>query len=134
MPFFGGEERTESEIRLPKAPIVSVSRTDWLWNAVLPEGWTRDHEVVNVSGPNAVDLSDLEYPETVVVIGGLDPLQDWQRRYYQWLKRSGKKVELIEYPNMFHAFYVFPGLPEAAQLITQLKHFVAYRISSSTAE
>lgn len=128
-PFFGGEERTESEIRFPNGPIVSVDRTDWLWKAFLPEGSNRDHEAINVSGPNAVDLTKLEFPATVVVIAGLDPLQDWQRGYYQWLRKSGKEAELMEYPNMFHAFYVFPELPEAAQLITQLNHFVTDRIS-----
>ncbi|KAJ8765356.1 hypothetical protein K2173_012053 [Erythroxylum novogranatense] len=123
-PFFGGEERTESEIRLKETPLVSVERTDWLWKAFLPEGEDRDHYAVNVSGRNAEDITALEYPETVVVVGGLDPLQDWQRRYYEWLKKSGKKVTLLEYPNMFHAFYVFPELPLSSHLFTQMKSFV----------
>ncbi|URE10986.1 gibberellin receptor [Musa troglodytarum] len=37
-PYFGGEERTEAELRLVGAPLVSVERTDWLWRAFLPEG------------------------------------------------------------------------------------------------
>ncbi|XP_015879632.3 probable carboxylesterase 18 [Ziziphus jujuba] len=124
-PFFGGEERTESEIRLAKAPLVSLARTDWLWKVFLPEGSNRDHPASNVSGPNAVDISGSGgYPDTLVFVGGLDPLQDWQRRYWEWLTRSGVKAELVEYPNMIHAFYVFPELPQAHQLITQVKHFV----------
>nr|WIV69117.1 PUCXE40 protein [Pyrus ussuriensis] len=39
-PFFGGEERVESEIRLHGAPLVSVARTDWLWKVFLPDGRT----------------------------------------------------------------------------------------------
>ncbi|TQE06318.1 hypothetical protein C1H46_008087 [Malus baccata] len=124
-PFFGGEERVESEIRLHGAPLVSVARTDWLWKVFLPDGSDRDHEAANPSGPNAVDIAGLEYPNTLVFTGGLDPLQDWQRRYYQWLKKSGKEAKLIEYPNMVHAFYVFPELPESNQLIDQVKDFIA---------
>ncbi|KAK4283245.1 hypothetical protein QN277_000219 [Acacia crassicarpa] len=123
-PFFGGEERTKSEIRLSDAPLVSVERTDWIWKVFLPEGSNRDHEAVNVSGPNAVDISGMDYPDTIVFVGGFDPLQDWQRRYYEWLKKSGKEAELMEYPDSIHAFYVFPELPEASKLISQVKDFI----------
>uniref|UniRef100_A0A7N2MTN3 Alpha/beta hydrolase fold-3 domain-containing protein n=1 Tax=Quercus lobata TaxID=97700 RepID=A0A7N2MTN3_QUELO len=91
----------------------------------------KDHEAVNVSGPKAVDISGLEYPETVVFVGGFDPLQDRQRSYYEWLKKSGKQARLIEYPNMMHAFYVFPELPESSQLIAQVKDFVSHKCKTS---
>lgn len=45
-PFFGGEERTESELKLAGAPLISVKRTDWMWKAFLPHGYNRDHQVV----------------------------------------------------------------------------------------
>ncbi|KAK7314850.1 hypothetical protein VNO77_33378 [Canavalia gladiata] len=128
-PFFGGEERTESELRLEGSPLVSVPRTDWLWKVMLPDGSDRDHGAANVSGPNAEDLSGLDYPDTLVFVGGFDPLQDWQRRYYEWLRKSGKKAELIEYPNMIHAFYVFPDMPESVQLISQVKDFITKRLA-----
>ncbi|KAF7124802.1 hypothetical protein RHSIM_Rhsim12G0086300 [Rhododendron simsii] len=126
-PFFGGEERTDSEKRL--SLLVSMDRTDWLWNAFLPSGEAaaagRDHEAINVCGPRAADISKVDqFPATVVFVGGLDALQDWQRRYYEWLKRSGKEAYLVEYPNMFHAFYIFPELPESRELISQVTEFV----------
>lgn len=130
-PFFGGEERTEAEKKMVRSHFISVTRTDWMWRAFLPpppDGggavMNRDHEAINVSGPRAVDLSALDFPATMVVVGGLDPLQDWQRRYYHWLKRCGKEAYLLEYPDMIHAFYVFPELPQAAQLISQVKDFI----------
>lgn len=123
-PFFGGEERTEAESGIVGSFLVSMPRTDWLWRVFLPEGSNRDHPAVNVSGPNCLDISGMAFPETVVFVGGFDPLKDWQRRYYEWLKKSGKEASLIEYPNMVHAFYVFPELPEATQLIMQVKDFV----------
>ncbi|KAL5581192.1 hypothetical protein UlMin_013634 [Ulmus minor] len=120
-PFFGGEERTESELRLKKPILVSVERTDWMWKAFLPKGSNRDHEAAN---PKGMDITAIDYPATVVIVGGLDPLQDWQRRYYERLKESGKEATLIEYPNMIHAFYVFPELPEASRVIELIKDFV----------
>ncbi|PRQ22433.1 putative carboxylesterase [Rosa chinensis] len=90
-PFFGGEERTESETRLKSVPLVNVERTDWMWKAFLQEGSDRDHPVVNVFGPNEVDISGVDFPETIVFVGGFDPLQDWQKRYYEGLKKRGTK-------------------------------------------
>ena len=128
-PFFGGEERTEAEIRLEGSPLVSMARTDWMWKVFLPDGSNRDHGAVNVSGPNAEDISGLDYPDTLVFVGGVDPLNDWQKRYYDWLKKCGKNAQLIEYPNMIHAFYLFPDLPEASQLIIQVKDFINNTVS-----
>ncbi|KAI3450943.1 hypothetical protein Pfo_007608 [Paulownia fortunei] len=124
-PFFGGEERTKSEIELAEVDvIVSIRRTDWMWNAFMLHGMDRDHEVINVSGPRAADISKLDFPATMVVAAGFDSLKDWQTRYYEWLKKSGKEAYLVEYPNMIHAFYVFPELPESGQLISDTKQFM----------
>ncbi|OIW07905.1 hypothetical protein TanjilG_20006 [Lupinus angustifolius] len=130
-PFFGGEERTASEIRIKEAPIVTAEIADWHWKVFLPEGSNRDHEVANVSGPNGVDISGLDYPNTLVFTGGFDPLQDWQKRYYEWLRKCGKEASLIEYPTMIHGFYIFPELPEAAQLISQVKDFITRQVSNA---
>nr|DAD38977.1 TPA_asm: hypothetical protein HUJ06_013300 [Nelumbo nucifera] len=130
-PFFGGEERTESEIRLTRVPLVSLKATDLAWKMFLPEGSNRDHEAVNVSGPNSADISGVNYPDTLVFVGGFDPLQDWQRRYCEWLKRSGKYASLIEYPNAIHAFYWFPVLPESSRLIADIRDFIQNQSNKS---
>uniref|UniRef100_A0A2N9EBN0 Alpha/beta hydrolase fold-3 domain-containing protein n=1 Tax=Fagus sylvatica TaxID=28930 RepID=A0A2N9EBN0_FAGSY len=123
-PFFGGEERTESETKLVGAPPISVELTDWMWKAFLPEGSDRDHAAANVFGSNSVDISGMKFPATIMFVGGFDPLQDWQKKYYEWLKRSGKEVYLIEYPNAFHTFYLFPELPESSLMIKEVKEFM----------
>ncbi|XP_077224467.1 putative carboxylesterase 18 [Tasmannia lanceolata] len=123
-PFFGGEERTPAELRLVGAPLVSVERTDWLWKAFLPVGSDRDHEAANVSGPRSPDISGSDFPATLVFMAGFDPLQDWQKRYFEWLKKSGKEAYLVEYPSTMHAFYVFPELPESLMLITETRDFI----------
>ncbi|CAI8593491.1 unnamed protein product [Vicia faba] len=129
-PFFGGEKRTESEIRFKRAPTVSMDKTDWYWKMFLPYGSTRDHQVVNVSGPNAMDISNVDYPNTLLCVGGLDPLLDWQKRYYEWLIKSGKEVELIEYPNMIHVFFYFSKLPETSHFISKVKDFMTRQMAN----
>ncbi|XP_077251460.1 putative carboxylesterase 18 [Tasmannia lanceolata] len=123
-PFFGGEERTPAELRLVGMPLVSVERTDWAWKAFLPEGSDRDHEAVNVSGPRSADISGSDFPTTLVFVTGFDPLQDWQKRYFDWLRKSGKEAYLVEYPGTIHVFYLFPELPESSLLITEMRDFV----------
>ncbi|TKY45002.1 carboxylesterase 18 [Spatholobus suberectus] len=129
-PFFGGEERTESEIRITQDPLTSLEKTDWYWEAFLPNGLGRDHEAVNVSGPNAVDISGLGYPNTLVVVAGFDPLQDWQRRYYEWLRKSGKEARIIEYPNMIHGFHLFPDLRDTSGFVSDVKDFITKQVAS----
>ncbi|XP_059636817.1 probable carboxylesterase 18 [Cornus florida] len=125
-PFFGGEERTESELRLTKMPLVNLERTDWMWKVFLPEGSDRDHEAANVfgGGSKSVDLSAMNFPATMVFVGGFDPLQDRQRMYYEGLKKSGKEVKLVEYPNAIHGFYALPELPDSALLIKEVRDFI----------
>lgn len=130
-PFFGGEERTGSEIRLNRVPVISMDRADWHWKVLLPNGSDRDHEAVNVIGPNAVDISGLDYPNTIVFMGGFDPLRDWQRKYYEWLRKSGIGAELIDYPNAIHGFYLFPELPHTRLFFSQVKEFVSMQISNA---
>ncbi|KAJ4846153.1 hypothetical protein Tsubulata_025093 [Turnera subulata] len=123
-PFFGGEERTDSETRLDGVTNLPLERTDWMWKAFLPEGFDRNHQVVRVFGPNGVDISSVRFPPTLLFIGGFDPLQDWQRRYREWLEKSGKEVHVVEYPNAVHGFYTMPDIPESDLLFKEVKDFV----------
>ncbi|XVE99167.1 hypothetical protein REPUB_Repub03eG0173900 [Reevesia pubescens] len=123
-PFFGGEERTESEIKLDGAPLISMERTDWMWKAFLPQGSDKDHPAANVFGPNAVDIAGINFPATIVFVGGFDPLQDWQKRYFQGLKKCGKEAYLVEYPNAIHTFYAYPELPESSWFINETRDFM----------
>ncbi|KAI0494309.1 hypothetical protein KFK09_024441 [Dendrobium nobile] len=123
-PYFGGEERTESEIRLNRAPLVSTKRTDWLWRAFLPPGADRDHEAANVFGPRATGELEKRFPPAMVVVGGHDPLQDRQRSYCEGLKARGREVMLLEFPEAFHAFYVFPGIADGDRMIEEMGSFV----------
>ncbi|KAI3454326.1 hypothetical protein Pfo_010989 [Paulownia fortunei] len=125
-PFFGGEERTESELRLKKAPVLDVKQTDWMWRMFLPEGADRNHHAANVwmNSEAAKEMKTLEFPSALVIVGGYDPLQDWQRRYVEGLNKCGKQVELIEYPQAIHGFYVFPEVNEFASFLSDVPKFI----------
>ncbi|KAI3454324.1 hypothetical protein Pfo_010987 [Paulownia fortunei] len=128
-PFFGGEERTESELRLTKAPVINADAADTLWSMFLPAGADRNHPAVNVFGgrddTRIVEcMKSIEFPSTLVIVGGYDPLQDWQKRYGEGLEKCGKEVELVEYPNAFHSFYAFKELPEFGLFIEDVRKFI----------
>ncbi|XP_057755960.1 probable carboxylesterase 18 [Arachis stenosperma] len=128
-PFFGGEERTESEIRIGNgAPGLSVDRADWFWKAFLPKGSNRNHPAANVFGPNSARFSGSKFPNTLVVIGGSDPLQDWQRKYCKGLESAGVGVRLVEYPNAFHGSYVFEDLPESSLMLDEIGDFMSQQL------
>ncbi|KAL6205061.1 hypothetical protein ACLB2K_022325 [Fragaria x ananassa] len=130
-PFFGGEERTESETKLNnKALILSLEITDWYWKAFLPVGEDRDHPVVNVFGPRSDDVLGLNFPATIVFIGGFDLLKDGQKRYCEGLKKAGKEVYMVEYPKAFHGFYCFPQLKEWSLLVEVLKDFIEKQLDA----
>eukprot|EP01018_Ginkgo_biloba_P039745 Gb_17754 [translate_table: standard] len=123
-PFFGGQERTPSEVRLVNVPLISVENADWSWMVFLPEGADRDHPAANVFGPNSPDISGLALPPSLVVVGGLDILQDWQMRYFDNLKKLKKEVKLLFYKDGIHAFHVFPQCRESSQLLDDLADFM----------
>lgn len=77
-PFFGGEERTPAELRLKNPPIITVDQCDWYWKAYLPHDANRDHLAAHVFGPNTKDLQNVAMPPALIIVGGLDILQDWE--------------------------------------------------------
>jgi len=122
-PYFGGEQRTDTELRLDgKAPVLTMRGSDWAWTAFLPEGADRNHPAAHVTDENA-GLDD-GFPPAMVVIGGLDLLQDWQRRYADVLRRKGKAVRVVEYPEAIHTSYLFPVLPDSGRLVEEMKAFM----------
>lgn len=131
-PYFGGEERTNSELMLEGvAPIVNLRRQDFWWKAFLPVGANRDHPAAHVTGENA-ELSEV-FPPAIVVVGGLDPLQDWQRRYADVLRRKGKMAQVVEFPEGIHAFYMFSELADSTKVIEDMRVFVESNMTSASA-
>jgi acetyl esterase/lipase len=123
-PFFGGEERVESEIRLSWGPTLRLDLTDWFWRAFLPDGSDRDHPAANVFGPNAGEISGVKFPAALVIVGGCDLLRDRDMRYCEGLKRSGKEVYLVDYPKAVHGFWSMGVRPEYCLFLEQVREFM----------
>ncbi|XP_073314776.1 gibberellin receptor GID1B-like [Primulina huaijiensis] len=123
-PLFGGEERTESEKRLDGKYFVRIQDRDWYWRAYLPEGEDRDHLACNVFGPRSKSVEELDFPKSLVVVAGLDILQDWQLRYVEGLKKSGKEVNLLYLEKATIGFYFLPNNDHFQCLMDEVKSFI----------
>ncbi|KAF8006562.1 hypothetical protein BT93_K0768 [Corymbia citriodora subsp. variegata] len=123
-PLFGGRERTESEQRLDGKYFVRVEERDWYWRAYLPEGEDRDHPACNPFGPRGRSLEGLRFPKSLVVVAGLDLLQDWQINYVEGLKRNGQEVKLLYLEQATIGFYFLPNNEHFYCLMEEIKNFV----------
>ncbi|KAH0653069.1 probable carboxylesterase 120 isoform X1 [Solanum tuberosum] len=97
-PFFGGIERTQSEVRLVNDNMLPPIISDIMWDLGLPEGADRDHEYSNPmvgieSNPNLFDQVKLLGWKMLVTGCDGDPLIDRQVDLVRVLKELGVQVE-----------------------------------------
>ncbi|XP_010244605.1 PREDICTED: gibberellin receptor GID1C-like [Nelumbo nucifera] len=123
-PMFGGQERTESEKRLDGKYFVTIQDRDWYWRAFLPAGADRDHPACNPFGPNGKSLKGVEFPKSLVVVAGLDLVQDWQLAYVEGLKKAGQDVNLIYLEQATIGFYLLPNNNHFYTVMEEIKRFV----------
>lgn len=123
-PLFGGQDRTESEKRLDGKYFVRIQDRDWYWRAYLPEGEDRDHPACNVFGPRSRSLEGINFPKSLVVVAGLDLLQDWQLGYVKGLEKSGNKVKLLYLEKATIGFYFLPNNDHFHSLMDEMKSFI----------
>lgn len=124
-PMFGGEMRTESEKRLDGKYFVTLQDRDWYWRAFLPEGADRDHPACNPFGPNPINLEGVKFPRSLVVVAGLDLVQDWQMAYVDGLKKAGQKVKLIYLEKATIGFYLLPNNDYFYTVMDEISNFVS---------
>ncbi|KAF5785124.1 putative carboxylesterase [Helianthus annuus] len=124
-PLFGGEERKESESKLDGKYFVRVQDRDWYWRAFLPEGEDRDHPACNIFGPRGVDLKGVKFPKSLVVVAGLDLVQDWQLAYVEGLENAEQQVELLFLKKATIGFYFLPNNEHFYTLMDVIKNFVS---------
>nr|AYN70612.1 GID1c [Paeonia suffruticosa] len=123
-PMFGGEKRTESENRLDGKYFVTIRDRDWYWRAFLPEGEDRDHPACNPFGPNGKSLEGVKFPKSLVVVAGLDLVQDWQLAYVEGLKKAGQEVKLLYLEKATIGFYLLPNSDHFYTVMDEISSFV----------
>lgn len=94
-PFFGGAQRTESELRLQNDPILPLSATDLMWSLALPVGADRDHEYCNpmVGSDSKIfeTIKSLGWRVLVTACDG-DLLYDRQIEFMKMMEDKGVKM------------------------------------------
>ncbi|KAI3819292.1 hypothetical protein L1987_13118 [Smallanthus sonchifolius] len=124
-PLFGGEERTESEMKLDGKYFVRVQDRDWYWRAFLPEGEDRDHPACNIFGHRGVNLKGVKLPKSLVVVAGFDLVQDWQLGYVKGLEEAGQEVKLLFLKKATIGFYFLPNNEHFHTLMDEIKSFMS---------
>lgn len=88
-PFFGGVERTGSEVRLMNDPGLPPIVTDLMWDLSLPVGVDRDHEYSNPRASRGLEkMKELGWRVLVTGCDG-DPLIDRQTEVVKRMKERG---------------------------------------------
>eukprot|EP00249_Psilotum_nudum_P021142 c27991_g1_i1 orf=1167-2189(+) len=125
MPMFGGQRRTPAERLLDGKYFVTMNDRDWYWRAFLPEGADRDHPACNPFSVTAPSLVSTKLPPCLVVVGGLDLLQDWQLNYVHCLKQGGKQVQLLFLEQATMGFFLLPNTELFYSLVERLRDFLS---------
>ncbi|KAF3795212.1 putative carboxylesterase 6 [Nymphaea thermarum] len=103
-PYYGTEERTESEKESDDQGVLTIKIIDACWVLALPESdqpTNRDHPFCRPAVERLPDVA------VMVVTGGRDLLRDRSVMLVEELKKLGRKaVEFHVFPEEDHAFYV----------------------------
>ncbi|XP_048127659.1 carboxylesterase 1-like [Rhodamnia argentea] len=97
-PFFGGTQRTPSELRLENDQMLPLAASDLMWELSLPLGVSRDHEYCNSAVYGGSKLSEgvdeMRSLGCRILITGCDgdPLIDRQVELAKLLKEKGAHV------------------------------------------
>ncbi|XP_020207976.1 carboxylesterase 1 [Cajanus cajan] len=125
-PYFGGMQRTESEVMLENNPVIPLCVSDLMWELALPIGADRDHEYCNLRSGNGVEKFDKmkELGWRVLVSGnGGDPLVDREKEIALLMEEKGVQVVKDFEEEGFHGVEIFEP-SKVKQLIALVKDFV----------
>ncbi|KAI5444683.1 hypothetical protein KIW84_013095 [Lathyrus oleraceus] len=125
-PFFGGKERTESELRLVNDRIVPLCVTDLMWELALPIGADRDHEYCNLRVGNGLEkLEKIRDVGWKVLVSGNDgdPMVDREKELAQLMEENGVHV-VKDFEEGSHAIEYSDPL-KSKKLIELIKGFIS---------
>jgi acetyl esterase len=89
--------------------LISTDDMRWFWDHYTPEADRANPEAAPLA---ATDFSNL--PDTIIVVGGYDPLHDEGVAYAEALSAAGVNVVLRDHPGMVHGFFTLVDLLAAA--------------------
>lgn len=124
---FGGDSATLGQLAVGAAPMPAdgVLRLPYLQTA-------KEDDPVAYPGQSPELLA--RFPPTLLLAGGRDfavsPLTAMQRR----LLSAGVEAELVIFDGMWHAFFVFPDLPESKEAYGLIARFFDRRLGRATLE
>ena len=86
--------------------ILEKGTISWMRDQYLPLADQYDDPLIS-----PVLFIDFEFlPDTMITVGGKDPLYDQVMEFTQKVRGSGSSVKLIEYPDLTHGFYLLGNL------------------------
>ncbi|KAH7537945.1 hypothetical protein FEM48_Zijuj03G0146700 [Ziziphus jujuba var. spinosa] len=125
-PFFGGTQRTESEMRLVNDPYLPVCSSDLMWELSLPIGVDRDHEYCNATvGGGSEVLNQIRLLGWRIFVNGWDgdQLIDRQTELVKMLESKNVKVVGHFREGGYHGADMEP--PNAKALHLLIKSFIS---------
>lgn len=130
-PFFGGKERTGSELRAVNDQRLPPIVTDALWELALPVGVDRDHEYCNatvgMTSERIGRIKDLGWKILVTGHRG-DSLIDRQIEFVKLFEENGVPIVSNFLEGGYHGIEVH-DVSKLEILVQQIKEFVSQTIS-----
>ncbi|XP_058105997.1 probable carboxylesterase 8 [Magnolia sinica] len=123
-PCFGGEQRTESELRLAQDRIAPLHANDLMWQLALPGGANRDHEFCNPITPGSHHDRVGSLPPCLVRVYGGDPLVDREHSLVRMLEGRGVDVVSRFREGGYHGVEFFDP-QETLAFLTDVQDFIS---------
>lgn len=126
-PFFGGTQRSGSELRLEYDDVLPLSVSDLCWELALPVGVDTDHEYANLRAENSVGkLGRVRELGWRVLVSGNhgDPVVDRGHELVRVLEENGVEV-VNDFDEEGDHGVEYKDASKAKRLIEVVKRFVS---------